>query len=81
MLFYLYDLPRGGYEDYKYINMVSVKLIAPKDRVSPLTATSIARLELMAAIFGLILAYALCKAFDIGMNDVTFWSDSMDVMW
>ena len=60
---------------------VSCKLIASKTRVAPLSAQSIPRLEMMAAEIGLQLAQSVAVDLEVSMSDVTFWSDSMDVLW
>ena len=60
---------------------VSVRIIASKSKVAPLRATSIPRLELMGAVLGLRLSLSILKALKIDAHDITFWSDSMNVLW
>ncbi|XP_033105172.1 uncharacterized protein LOC117107577 [Anneissia japonica] len=68
---------RNTYED----GTVYVGFVASKTRVAPLTAVSIPRLGLMAAVIGLRLASTTSKVIEIPMKDVTFWSDSSNVLY
>ena len=63
---------------YKY-GTVSTSLVASKPRVAPLLATSIPRLELMGAVLGLRLALSIARVLKFDWNQLTFWSDSMNV--
>ncbi|XP_071118407.1 uncharacterized protein [Haliotis cracherodii] len=58
----------------------SSRLVAAKNRVSPLKACSIPRLELMAAVLGLRLVSGIVKVLQIEMDSVIFLSDSMNVL-
>lgn len=60
---------------------VSVRMISSKSKVAPLTATSIPRLELMAAILGLHLSETVAKSLELDLQQTVFWSDSMNVLW
>ena len=60
---------------------VSSRLVAAKTRVVPLAATSIPRLELMAAILGLRLTESVSRVYSGGFSQAVFWSDSMNVLW
>lgn len=60
---------------------ISCRLVATKSRVAPLKAVSIPRLELAGAVLGLRLALSVAEALEISPRDVTFWSDSMDVLY
>ena len=60
---------------------VSSRLVAAKTRVAPLTATSIPRLELMAAILGLRFTESVSRIYSGGLAQAVFWSDSMNVLW
>ena len=57
---------------------MSSRLVAAKTRVAPLAATSIPRLELMAAILGLRLTESVYSG---GLAQAVFWSDSMNLLW
>ncbi|KAJ8051026.1 hypothetical protein HOLleu_04443 [Holothuria leucospilota] len=60
---------------------VVVRLAASKGKVAPLSAISIPRLELMAAVLGVRLAKSVCQALELDMRHMTFWSDSVNVLW
>lgn len=60
---------------------VTCQLVMSKSRVAPLKATSIPRLELMAAVLGVRLAESVAKVMNIDIHEGIFWSDSMDVLW
>ena len=60
---------------------VSSRLVTAKTRVAPLAATSIPRLELMAAILGLRLTESVSRVYSGGLGQAVFWSDSMNVLW
>ncbi|VDI81624.1 Hypothetical predicted protein [Mytilus galloprovincialis] len=61
--------------------MISTRLLAAKSRVAPLTSVSIPRLELMAAVLGLRLALSVKHALEVPDDNMTFWSDSMNVLY
>ena len=60
---------------------VSKRLVAAKTRVAPLEATSIPRLELMAAVIGLRMTASISKTLSTSLDQATLWSDSMNVLW
>ena len=60
---------------------VSSRLVAAKTRVAPHAATSIPRLELMAAILGLRLTESVSRVYSGALGQAVFWSDSMNVLW
>ena len=60
---------------------ISTNLVMSKSKVAPLQATSIPRLDLLSAVLGLRLAKKLVDAFQLSMDVVTFWCDSMNVLW
>ena len=70
------------YARYQYKDgTISTSLVASKTRVAPLSATSVPRLELMGAVLGLRLALSIAKVLKIDQSLLTFWSDSMNVLW
>ena len=60
---------------------ISTNLVMSKSKVGPLQATSIPRLQLLSAVLGLRLAWKLVNAFQLSMDVVLFWCDSMNVLW
>ena len=59
----------------------SCRLIAAKSRVAPLRAMSIARLELTAAVLGERLTASITSVLNLKPDQITYWSDSMNVLW
>ena len=59
---------------------VSKRFVAAKSRVAPLAATSIPRLELMAAVLGLRKTESISRVLNASLDQATFWSDSMNVL-
>jgi hypothetical protein len=55
-------------------------LIMSKSRVAPLVFKSVPRLELAAALLGLVLAKHLLKPLGLELDDTTFWVDSQVVL-
>ncbi|XP_065198351.1 uncharacterized protein LOC135829896 [Sycon ciliatum] len=60
---------------------ISTVFVSAKSRVSPTTATSIPRLELMAAVLGVEMANEVAKVLQINPQNIIYWTDSMDVIW
>ena len=60
---------------------ISTNLVISKSKAAPLRATSISRLELLSAALGLRLARKLLNVFQLSMDVVTFWCDSLNVLW
>ena len=60
---------------------VSIRFVAAKSRVAPLAATSIPRLELMATVLGSRMAGSTSRVLNTSLDQATFWSDSMNVLW
>lgn len=59
----------------------SCRLVAAKTKVSPLKAMSIPRLELMSAVLGVRLTISTSNALKVKPDQITYWSDSMNVLW
>ena len=57
------------------------RLIAAKSRVAPLKAMSIPRLELTAAVLEERLRASITSALNLKPDQITYWSDSMNVLW
>ena len=66
---------RHKYEDGE----VTVRFIAAKAKIAPTKATSVPRLELMAAVLGLRLARKVSELLQIPFENCTLWTDSKDV--
>ena len=60
---------------------ISVAFVASKSKVAPLNAVSIPRLELMGAMLGLSLALSVGQGIDVGISDMKFWRESMNVLY
>ena len=59
---------------------ITVRFIAAKAKVGPTKATSIPRLELMAAVLGLRLSRKVAELLQIPFRNCTLWTDSEDVI-
>ena len=57
--------------------VVSCSLVMSKNRLAPLKVITIPRLELQAAVLSSRLKTSLTKEFDIDINAIYFWTDSM----
>lgn len=68
---------RCTYED----DSVSSTIVGAKTRVAPSMATSVPRLELMAAVVGVRLTTRIAHVLELPMNSTCFWSDSLNVLW
>nr|CAH8874594.1 unnamed protein product [Trichobilharzia regenti] len=62
-------------------NDIDVSLVMGKSRVAPLKTVSIPRLELNAALLAAQLFTTVCKELDYPKHPVTFWTDSMSVIY
>ena len=60
---------------------VSSTIVAAKTRVAPSAATSIPRLELMAAMVGFRLTTRISDVLELQMSNSCVWSDSLNVLW
>ncbi|XP_064637173.1 uncharacterized protein LOC135493627 [Lineus longissimus] len=60
---------------------VAVRLVESKSNVAPPVSTSIPRLEMMAAIINLQLTQSILPVLGVAMGQVTFWSDSLNVLY
>ena len=70
------------YARYTYQDeSVSTNIVAAKTQVAPSKALSIPRLELMAAVIGVRLSSKISSVMDLKMDQVVFWSDSVNVLW
>ena len=67
---------RREFED----NVIECRLVAGIDRVVPLKAQSICRLELMGALIAACLAETLTAELMTKIEKITFWSDSTSVL-
>ena len=65
------------YED----QMLPVSLVAAKTKVAPIQSVSILRLELTGACLGSKLTQSVLQVLSIPVQDVVFWSDSVNVLW
>ena len=59
---------------------VTTHFVCSKTRVAPLTAMSIPRLELMAAVLCVRLGLSVAKTLEVSLSNIRFWSDSMNVL-
>ena len=60
---------------------VTTELVLSKAKVAPLTALSIPKLELLAAVVGTEIAKVVAAALNVTHKCFTFWADSMNVLW
>ena len=68
---------RHEYED----NLITSQMVASKSKVAPLTPVAVPRLELLAAILRLRLTQSMTRSLEIQMPDVSFYSDSNNILW
>ena len=60
---------------------ISSRLVASECKVVPLNPMTVPQLELAGAVLGLSLTQDLTVVLGLPMQSVTFYSDSMDVVW
>ena len=60
--------------------LVNCNLVVAKSSVAPISALSVPRLELLAALKGCELVTIVCEAIKIDISEVVFWTDSLDVL-
>ena len=60
---------------------ISSRLVASECKVVPLKPMTVPQLELAGAVLGLSLTQDLTVVLGLPMQSVTFYSDSMDVVW
>lgn len=62
--------------------VVSCSLVMAKTRVAPVRATTMPRMELLAAVLGTRLAHTITKATTMVISRRIFWTDSLDcICW
>ena len=72
----------AAYVITEYTDMTrSSYLVVAKSIVAPIKATSIPRLEFMAAVVGVNLAEKAVKLLNIPVSKWLLWSDSMDILY
>ena len=64
-----------------YCQTITARLVGSKTRLAPLKAMGISRLELIGALIGLRLTKQTCSALRIPMECVSFWVDSLNVVF
>ena len=70
------------YARYSYQDgSISTNIVAAKTHVAPSKALSIPRLELMSAVIGVRLSKRISSVMEIKLNELVFWSDSLNVLW
>lgn len=79
------DASENGYAAVAFFRVYNGKqvhctIIGAKSKVAPLHATSIPRLELMAAVLGVRLKAAILRAHRYEINRIMFWTDSTTVI-
>ena len=60
---------------------IVVRFVASKMKVAPLQSISVPRLELMRALLRKRLALSVAKTLTINKPSITFWTDSISVLW
>ena len=62
-------------------NTVKTRIVVAKSKVAPVKVISIPRLELLGACMGVAMVKRIVKVLNYATRDVTFWTDSMDVLY
>ena len=81
------DVSQQVYGTFVYLQCVyndtttTSRMIASKCKVVPLKPMTVPRLELIGAVLGLRLTRNILYVLGLPMQAVTFYSDSMDVLW
>ena len=60
---------------------ISCRLVCSKNYAAQLNAVSIPQLELLVAVFDFRLTRSTAHALEMDIRAVSFWSDSMNVLW
>ena len=80
------DASQSAYGAVSYLRLVNsdgqvhCSFLIAKSRLAPLKQTTIPRLELVAATVSICLNKVLSKEFELPVDTITFWTDSMTVL-
>ena len=70
------------YTRYRYGDgSFSTYIVAAKTQVAPSKALSIPHIELVGAVLGMRLSTRISNVMNLNMNQLIYWSDSLDVLW
>ena len=60
---------------------ITSNIVMSKSRVFPLKSASIPRLEFCGAVLGLNLSKQMANVLEMGLREVTFWTDNMNILY